>query len=657
MAEYAAGVSPRLAALLPDLGKGVRAAIATVVPFYLARELGRPELAWVALGGWLAALADPGGTRHVRANGMLVFLLAGTAAVLLGTVASGSPVTSVIVVAAIVFASSMARALGGVAATVGTTIAVIAAIAAQATASPPLITAGLFALGSLWAVALSSIIWPVWPHLPLRGPTSRVYGELAGYVDAIAVAVRDGTRDPAAWSAIAREHQRRVRAELETASTAMVELRARRSGETTVGANTRTILGEAESEFFKLIGYADELEHHATPADLAVLDEVATSYREIRDQLITRQAGTWRPDAAIDTPIRLGRELVRASRVVVDVSRDLDVLPTEPTSQVATPQAVHPTATAARDALSWHSPIFHHAVRVTVTAVIALLVGRVASPKHAQWVSITALAVLQPYLGPTLVRVAERVVGTVLGCAIAIGLIATLATPLATALAMFPLAVIAVVTRPRSYRMFVLFLTPIFLLVADRWSPTFETALVRMLDVAIGGAIALVASMIKPSWERARLPDALAGALDTVAAYVTSSFAGADRTQLTAARRSVGVALETAESSLERMLAEPRRLQHGAADAVLLLTYTRRIAGALTALDESIAAHPDAARPKLAPDVRDYVVAELAAAKRFVTTGERSPVVGAPEPDPALARLVHHAELVGRVATAHIIAR
>ncbi|HEY3801650.1 MAG TPA: FUSC family protein [Kofleriaceae bacterium] len=645
-------MSPRLAALLPDLVKGVRAAIATVVPFFLARALDRPELAWVALGGWLASLADPGGAGRTRAIALVAFLLSGTSAVLLGTLAAPSPIASVIVVAAIVFGASLARVLGGAAAAMGTMISIAAAIAAEATRSPPLVAAGWFALGAVWAIALASIVWPVWPHMPLRGPTARVYDELAQYVDAIAELARRGERDPAAWSAVARERQRPVRAALETASTAMVELRARRFGVSAVGANTRTLLGEAEAEFFKLIGYADELEGRpATDGDLAALTELAASYRETRDQLLTRRAGTWRPDSAPTAPSRLARELVVTSRLVVDVSRDLDVLPTAEASHLATPHVVHPNATAARDALSWRSPAFHHAVRVTLTVIAALLVGRFASPKHAQWVSITALAVLQPYLGPTLVRVGERVVGTIAGCMIAIGLIMTFASPAATAAAMFPLAVIAVVTRPRSYRLFVLFLTPVFLLVADRGSPTFETAFVRMLDVAIGGAIALVASIIRPSWERARLPDAVCDVLDAVGAYVTTAFAGADRAQLAAARRKVGIALETAEASLERMLAEPRRLQHGAADAVMLLTYTRRIAAALTALGES---HRHV---ELAPELRAYVLAELAAAKQFVATGERTPAREPPAGvDPALARLVHHAELVGRVATSHMLA-
>jgi len=69
-------MSPRFAVIAPDLSRGVRAAIAVVVPFYLAAQLDRPELVWLALGGWLGALADPAGTRRARAPAKAVLTAA-----------------------------------------------------------------------------------------------------------------------------------------------------------------------------------------------------------------------------------------------------------------------------------------------------------------------------------------------------------------------------------------------------------------------------------------------------------------------------------------------------------------------------------------------------------------------------------------------------
>lgn len=61
----------------PDVARGVRAALVTLVPFYLAAVLRRPELTWTALGGWLGTLADPGGSRVTRARALVVFAIGG----------------------------------------------------------------------------------------------------------------------------------------------------------------------------------------------------------------------------------------------------------------------------------------------------------------------------------------------------------------------------------------------------------------------------------------------------------------------------------------------------------------------------------------------------------------------------------------------------
>jgi len=121
----------RLAVVAPDLAKGVRAAIATLVPFYLAGAWGRPELAWVALGGWLGALADPGGARKTRALASLSFGVLGGVAVAVSALAAATPATGALVTFAIVFAASLARALGATAGSLGTSIAIAAAIAAS----------------------------------------------------------------------------------------------------------------------------------------------------------------------------------------------------------------------------------------------------------------------------------------------------------------------------------------------------------------------------------------------------------------------------------------------------------------------------------------------------------------------------------------------
>ncbi len=648
-------VSPRFAVIAPDLARGVRAAIAVVVPFYLAAALDRPELAWLALGGWLGALADPTGTRRARATAMAVFVVASAAVVALGGIVADTPAVAAGFVAVVGFIASFARAINGPAGTIGNLITLIAAIAAARTAGSPFEDAWLFAAGALWAVALSSIVWPGWPHLPLRVALAKVFEALAAYCDQLVAATDDPRAD---WSALARERQRAVRAALENARDTMIALRARRSGETPVGTNLRVLLGDAELQFFRLIAVADELE---TVRDPSALVEISTTYRGIATRLMTRERGDPASTVPVATASPLANGLVEWSRKALARVRDLDVLNTDAPAIDAPLHgklaAAVDAANAVRIAASWRSPICHHAVRVAVTCACAYAVGRIASPMHSTWVTVTAIAVLQPYLGATLVRIVERVIGTVLGGAIAVLLMIVVHDQRVLALLLVPLAVAAVITRTRSYRLFVLLLTPVFVLVTDHWHPGIRVAGERIIDVALGGALAGIAALIAPSTERARLPDALAAALDAVARYVELTFellpSGESRSLLAAARREVGIAFETAEVSLERMLAEPRPLRRGNADAAVLLTYGRRIAAALTALDET-SAHAGAARPVLPAFVRDDVRSAIAAARDHVLSGARiaRPQAEAPQVEPPLDKLLHYAALIRQVAVA-----
>jgi uncharacterized membrane protein YccC len=641
-------VSPRFAVIAPDLARGVRAAIAVVVPFYLAAQLDRPELAWLALGGWLGALADPGGTRRARATAMAVFVVASAAVIAIGGLLAEQPVAAAVFLAVVGFVASFARAVNGPAGTIGNLVTLIAAIASARVAGSPFEDAWLFAAGALWAVALSSIVWPGWPHLPLRIQLAKVYEALATYCDALAAGAADPEPD---WSILAREQQRAVRAALETARETMVALRARRSGETPVGTNLRVLLGDAELQFFRLIAIADEVERSREPG---ALGELAGTYRGIAERLMTREPGAPAPTAPIEGGTELQRGLREWSRKALVRARDLDVLGADTAASAPPPRgklatALGEAARALRVALTWRSPICHHAVRVAVTAAAAYALGRIASPTHSTWVTVTAIAVLQPYLGATLVRIVERIIGTVLGGAIAVVLMMVIHDQRILALVLVPLAVAAVITRTRSYRLFVLLLTPVFVLVTDRWHPGVWTAGVRIADVVLGGALAGIAALIAPSTERTRLPEALVAVLDAIQRYVTLTFelvpARGNRAALADARREVGVALETAEVSLERMLAEPRPLRRGNADAAVLLTYGRRITAALTTIDE-------AGITELPAFVRDDVRAALAAAREHVLTGARIPPPAQPPPSvaPPLDKLEHYAALVRQIA-------
>jgi uncharacterized membrane protein YccC len=307
-----------------------------------------------------------------------------------------------------------------------------------------------------------------------------------------------------------------------------------------------------------------------------------------------------------------------------------------------------------RDAMRSRSPALRHGVQVAIAAIGALGFARIVSPHHMSWVVVTTIAVLQPYPGATFGRILERVVGTIIGCSLAALLVSAFHGAIALTIAMVPLSAAAVITRPRSYRLFVLFLTPVFVLMADHLHGSWETLFARVGDVMAGGVIALVATAALPTWERQRLPSTLATLCDTLSRHADLALTAWSEgryhaLELVEARRDIGAALERAEASLERMLGEPARTRDDPKLAVFLVTYGRRLSGALTTLD--------------AIEVR-LMREEIAALRAYlgdVLTRARAVVTGAPHPGPPpeppevtppsqpVTRLLEYARLVGQI--------
>src|SRR5262249_62252068 len=101
---------------------------------------------------------------------------------------------------------SLLRATGGTVASLAPSLTVVAAIAGARVRTTPLLDAAAFCAGALAAVILSSAVWPVWTHLPVRRAVAKVYHELAAYLTAAARAIGAGAPPgDLRWHALVRE--------------------------------------------------------------------------------------------------------------------------------------------------------------------------------------------------------------------------------------------------------------------------------------------------------------------------------------------------------------------------------------------------------------------------------------------------------------------
>ena len=598
-----------------------------------------------------------------RAITLVSFTLAGALLVAIGELAAAlAPAGAVLVLASVAFGASLLRAIGSAGATLGTPLVVVTAIAVGTRRIEPISHALGFAAGGAWAVLLSSVLWPVWTLFPLRMALVSTWRALADYVRALDDAVRHGLppHDPR-WADLARTHQRFVRAEIDAATSAALALRARRSGESTLGSNLVALLGSAEAQLRLVIALAYEIESTSVQERRstagALLESLASTYEWTARALSRTVLSEVRPADPVSVRARqtagpLARRLLDASSAAAKVAAAPGSA--TPPGSSALPstvgRALSDDIRALRDALSLRSSYLRHAVRVTIAVIIAQATGQLVSPEHVAWVTVTTVAVLQPYPGVTINRAIERGLGTLLGGIVALVVIVFVRSPIVLTFLLVPFGVAAVATRPRSHRLFVFFLTPLFVLLAERWQGDWWTAAARVGDAFAGATIALLAALVFPSREQPRLVDALRKVVDSVRRYGDAVIDAHVRGRSGApdvleARRDVAAAFGTAETSLERALSEPLRSRgHRTEDALMLLTYARRLANAFTSLD---VAHASSVDENEAFAVLRY----LHAVHDSVLHRRQAPAP--PELDRSrpsyelLARIVRQAELVG----------
>jgi len=112
----------------------------------------------------------------------------------------------------------------------------------------------------------------------------------------------------------------------------------------------------------------------------------------------------------------------------------------------------------------------------------------------------------------------QRLLGTLAGALIAVFFSLALPTRAAMVAILIPLTFITAAVRQASYFLFVLFLTPVFLLLAEAHPGDWHLAQVRAIDTALGCLVAVVGAwLLWPAWETPRFANALAASLRAIA--------------------------------------------------------------------------------------------------------------------------------------------
>lgn len=599
-----------------------------------------PLLIGVATGNVAAGIAVSTGALNVcfsdgqepyrqRGKRMLAASVLVALAVFFGELSGHRLATAVLAATAWAFVAGMLVSLSTTAADLGTVSLVTLVVYA---ASPqPLdraIYSGLLAFGGgLLQTALSLAFWPLRRYAPERRALGTLYRELArsahGAVQATVSPPASAETNAAhnALSSLNRDHSlesERFRLLLSQAERIRISL---------------LMLGRLRTRIFR---------ERPDSAEAAIIDrffEISSRMLEsIGDSLLAGEPAVAAPECqeqlrALTEGLRAITESMALSVVTMlrDSRQQMDALAGQLRSALdlaasATSEGLNAfqraessrpwnlrlsgTIATLRANLHFNSASFRHAVRLAACVGIGDTLGRTLTLHRSYWLPMTIAIVLKPDFTATFSRGVLRLSGTFAGLLLATAL--THAFPQGAGGEVFLVAVFMMALRwvgPANYGIFVTAVTAlvVFLISLTGVAPK-DVMTARALNTFAGGAIALIAYAVFPTWERTQVPEALAQLLDAYRAYfraIRDSYE-TPKAEHTAAldetRRPGRLARSNLEASIDRLLAEPGTSSETAALLSGILASSHRLVHAMMALEAGLStSRPVAPRAAFTP--------------------------------------------------------
>jgi uncharacterized membrane protein YccC len=596
--------------------QALRNTVGVVAPLIVGYALGMPRGGLAMASGALNVSYSDGSDPYAqRAKRMLASTVWCSIAVLLGGLTASNNTIAVAVATAWAFAAGMLVSLGSTAADVGVISTVVLVVYSAQALTPwqALQAAGLALAGGLLQIALSVALWPVRRYEPERRSLAVLYFELAR----IATRPSEATSAPPGTREIAQAHDalsslttnmsltalryrsllsqaERIRLSLATLAWLRFRLVRENAFHPAIAtldqfrANAEYLLNAIAQSL--LSGKEIGLETDRLALGMALAEQLggvppaqSFSHAVVRDVKFQADALGGQLRAAIN----LARNTTPAGEAEFDKSEAVQPLWTRFTSRLATLAAN----------LNLRSAAFRHAVRLTICVALGDSFGRVLHPYRAYWIPMTILLVLKPEFAVTFSRGVLRIAGTLAGLLLATALFHYL--PIHTAMEIVLVGIFMFLMRwigPANYGIFAVAISAlIVLLIAITGLAPLDVIAARGINTIVGGAVALFAYAVWPTWERNRLPDLFAALMD---AYLNSfrsitrkllepvSSSGRERERT---RQAARIARSNLETSIERLAAEPGVSSAQLAQVNAMLAASHGFAHAMIALEAAIA--------------------------------------------------------------------
>ena len=246
------------------------------------------------------------------------------------------------------------------------------------------------------------------------------------------------------------------------------------------------------------------------------------------------------------------------------------------------PQSLRDAVERVRLQLAPSTPLFRHAVRLSVALAIGYGLLHWIHARQGYWILLTTLFVCQQSFGATRKRMVQRVSGTILGLVAGWALFKLFPSLLLQSMFAVVAGVVFVSTRTRRYTLATGAMTLVVLLCFNQIGDGYGLIVPRIVDTVLGSLIAgLAVFLILPDWQGRRMHEVASRTMANCARYLREIMAQyrsgkQDDLAYRTARRNAHNADAALSTALTNMFQEPGFVQ-GQGDGglrFLLLSHT-----------------------------------------------------------------------------------
>jgi uncharacterized membrane protein YccC len=564
---------------------GLRNTIGVALPLAAGIAAGQPVAgALMSTGALNVSFSDSRDPYGQRARRMLASSFLGALAISVGALSGNSTFASVLLTAIWAFVAGIMVAVGTAPSDLGT-VSLVALVVFHARPMNPenATLSGLAALvGGLLQTGLSLLLWPVRRYEPER----RALGKLFRDLGQITKGPVDGQDSPRASSqitearqalvAIERQHtleahrclsllNQAERIRLSLLTLGRLKARMERDEQGRSGAGRIELILSLASRILTSIGNVLTTEKDASEAEcLTELQDQSELLRTTGQDVDSAFLAAVFESARFQTDALAGQLRAAMDLAASATPEGTKALREEDRSKPWQLRLAGNLATL-RANLNLGSSACRHAIRLATCVALGEALGRSLSWQRTYWLPMTVAIVLKPDFTATFSRGVLRVAGTLIGLVFATIVFHFLPSGVGSEIILVAGLTFALRwAGPAHYGVLVAAVSAlVVMLIAVSGIAPNDVIVARGLNTLAGGALALVAYIVWPTWQHTQIREMMATMLDAYRDYfrrvsqVYIQPSTRDDEKLDSARVAARLARSNVEASIDRMSAEP----------------------------------------------------------------------------------------------------